>query len=169
MKTVVQDEHGLADPPDQERSDERNCEVADETYHSDHKGQRPVMGMAQILRPAGKRTAVGLKPFLTIKATAIGTNTPQSATAPAISARSKRIRFGTIAPLTLGEEGEDVGANPGKKLRIVLTSKHSAETTNVGGAAEHRHRERDSDCRPRREVVSRFRRIPAPDCGCGAS
>ena len=40
--------------------------------------------------PAGNSTAVGVRPFFTINATAIGTSTPRSPTAPANSARSNR-------------------------------------------------------------------------------
>ena len=40
--------------------------------------------------PAGNRTADGVSPFFTINATAIGTSTPKSASAPANSAKSNR-------------------------------------------------------------------------------
>ena len=40
--------------------------------------------------PAGNSTAVGVRPFFTINATAIGTSTPRSPTAPANSAQSNR-------------------------------------------------------------------------------
>ena len=40
--------------------------------------------------PAGNSTAVGVRPFFTINATAIGTSTPKSPAAPANSARSNR-------------------------------------------------------------------------------
>lgn len=53
---------------------------------------RNMLALIRDAKPAGKSTAVADKPFWTIKATAMGINTPRSATAPASFARSNRNR-----------------------------------------------------------------------------